>query len=370
METEGRVLRPRPRKTFEFNLPTTESSGPPTPSTEDAPLNLDVSSSKNSNNKDGLSSASRSQSILNLTSPTLLGIYSPTALDTPRDEIAVSNTPWGTGAQTPNPRVNGTIPEEGEGGGTAAAAAAALRSRTRRHHAPRKHGFKGFVLPLIKRSVLLFIFGMAYGLIITHLHDDLRLPVTLSNVFDLSSWQYMALWGAAGVGLGSLLPWFDGLWEDMSSRGKLQDVRSTLTRSTSSLAADWNPMVRGFGAFVGIAFAIRRLPWQSTLQVSLTLSLANPVLWYLVDRSKPGFILSTIVGLMGMLAVLNINPDIVPSPAAVNPSSIPVDDASNPHTGTLHNSISQENLIVGMWIASVLFCSCVCFGNIGRRLAS
>jgi hypothetical protein len=31
--------------------------------------------------------------------------------------------------------------------------------------------------------------------------------------------------------------------------------------------------------------------------------------------------------------------------------------------------ISRESIEGGIWILSVLFCSCVCFGNIGRRLA-
>jgi hypothetical protein len=31
--------------------------------------------------------------------------------------------------------------------------------------------------------------------------------------------------------------------------------------------------------------------------------------------------------------------------------------------------VTKETLECGTWIISVLFCSCVCFGNIGRRLA-
>lgn len=31
--------------------------------------------------------------------------------------------------------------------------------------------------------------------------------------------------------------------------------------------------------------------------------------------------------------------------------------------------VSRESIEGGIWILSVLFCSCVCFGNIGRRLA-
>jgi hypothetical protein len=31
--------------------------------------------------------------------------------------------------------------------------------------------------------------------------------------------------------------------------------------------------------------------------------------------------------------------------------------------------VNRESIEVGIWILSVLFCSCVCFGNVGRRLA-
>jgi hypothetical protein len=31
--------------------------------------------------------------------------------------------------------------------------------------------------------------------------------------------------------------------------------------------------------------------------------------------------------------------------------------------------ISQESIAVRTWVASVIFCACMCFGNIGRQLA-
>jgi Insulin-induced protein (INSIG) len=111
----------------------------------------------------------------------------------------------------------------------------------------------------------------------------------------------------------------------------------------------------------------RKLPWQSTLQVSLTLALVNPVLWYLVDRSKSGFILSTVVGIAGTFALLGINPNILPSPAIL-PHTVRFANISGHEMG-LDGLISEESIGVWTWIASVLFCSCVCFGNIGRRLA-
>ena len=133
----------------------------------------------------------------------------------------------------------------------------------------------------------------------------------------------------------------------------------------------------------------RKTPWQSTLQVSLTLALVNPVLWYLLDRSKPGFILSTIVGLIGTAILLGINPDVVPSPAphVTYPSlsssisrafsrtayshatgSITNNSALGPD-GPFAGLTSNESIGVATWIASVLFCSSICFGNIGRKLA-
>jgi len=107
--------------------------------------------------------------------------------------------------------------------------------------------------------------------------------------------------------------------------------------------------VRSIGAFVGIAFAVRRLPWQSTLQVSLTLALANPVLWYLLDRSMPGLAFSSAVGVVGTAALLLVNPDFVPVPA-------------------IHQAVASEQIGVYTWLASILFCTSLCFGAIGRKL--
>ncbi|PGH32897.1 hypothetical protein GX50_04309 [[Emmonsia] crescens] len=389
MDREPGILHPRPRKPFELGS-SAEPSEPPTPA-EPSPYNTNTNTqdpldpSSASSSKDSLA-ASRTRSILNLTSSTLLGIYSPTALDNPREDLSS----WDTGTQTPtypyprSPSINTsstTITKSANG--------AANPASTRRYSTTtttRRHTLRSFYLPLLLRSALLFIFGVAYGTIITHLHDNPRVtPIKIENidVIRRGSWVYMLFWGVAGVALGGLLPWFDVVWEELvgdgngkddkggsgngnvevngGRNGKLNghgDLQSNGT--TGTLAADWNQVVRSIGAFVGIAFAIRKLPWQSTLQVSLTLALVNPFLWYLIDRSKPGFMLSTAVGLLGMVMLLGINPDVVPAP---NVESV------NSGNGEGMLFASQESIAVGTWIASVLFCSCVCFGNIGRRLA-
>lgn len=124
------------------------------------------------------------------------------------------------------------------------------------------------------------------------------------------------------------------------------------------------PLNRGVGA----NDVQRKLPWASTLQASLTLALVNPVLWYLIDRSKPGFILSTAVGATGTALLLVSNPDMMPSPASSGNST-----SKYPYLGKDGNWagdwVGRETIEGAVWILSVLFCSCVCFGNIGRRLA-
>jgi hypothetical protein len=93
----------------------------------------------------------------------------------------------------------------------------------------------------------------------------------------------------------------------------------------------------------------------------------------LVDRSKPGFILSTGIGLTGTALLLASNPDMMPSPAShasrntsIHHTQI-LSDLSD--TWGVSAVVSRETVEGAVWIWSVLFCSCVCFGNIGRMLA-
>ena len=129
------------------------------------------------------------------------------------------------------------------------------------------------------------------------------------------------------------------------------------------------------------------------MQVSVTLALANPILWYLIDRSKPGFLLSAAVGVVGSLSILVLGVGgfaggVLPTPfiasafggarnmdgwgLAATGNNVTGGSANSQHTGQQEQIAwfaSQENIEAGIWILTLLFCSCVCFGNIGRRLA-
>lgn len=273
------------------------------------------------------------------------------------------------------------------------------------------------------RTTLLFALGMGYGVLVT------RLPNGDSVVTGGYGWRYLTFWGAAGVVLGRLLPWFDQVWEETFGKRRITrqererrraaaaaeaaaallqqpsakssySRRASVTLSneteetggvTSPPEADWPLVVRSIGAFVGIVFAIRRLPWTSTMQVSITLALANPFLWYLIDRSKPGFLLSAAVGVTGSAIMMGLgSPDMMPAPVAgagYHDHQI-LASGQQPAMGVLNGTTSgglsrgaaaaariggsmggAAVIETGIWMLSVLFCSCVCFGNIGRRLA-
>lgn len=381
------LLRPIPRRPFETKL---TSPTPPEDEDDDyAPNpNANLSTSRFLDAfSPSTSSLSRPQSFMNLTSSTLFGIYSPTTRDpNETDAPAAFDTPWGTGAHTPikRPSVDEKTYELMKG-----------RSHLRRqgsnhksidstvpHTQPATKSTTTF--SMMMRAGLLFALGVGYGMCLTRLQDSGQWPSLPEGLIRPDySWNYLAFWGAGGVVLGALLPWFDKVWQDVF---ETEEEAVEISDEDSSASTDWASVMRAIGAFVGIIFAIvsfsipttissillnrhqRKLAWASTLQVSVTLALVNPLLWWLIDRSKAGFILSAAVGLTGSALLLGVNPEMMPAPSGLLH-----------HTSSANSSVGaefaiggfakQETVETGVWMLSVLFCSCVCFGNIGRRLA-
>ncbi|KAF2157128.1 hypothetical protein K461DRAFT_289471 [Myriangium duriaei CBS 260.36] len=356
------------------------------------------------NADDPTSPPPRSRSILNLTSSTLLGIYSRTGYQPDRDD---STTPWGTGSETPiEGRSRHSSQPDGSGLGIDPSAwqdkskrrrsdvldTSATRTRQRelaRSKGIKRKGIRNYWAPTLLKVVALGAFGWCYGVLISHLHDKQNLaPVKVEGIPHHSR-GYLIFWGGVAVVLGLLMPWLDHIWEDEGAEDTSKETdlngKSRSDKQNSNVGKGhgrggrgpgWNDVVRSIGALVGIAFAIRRLPWQSTLQLSLTLALLNPAIWYLLDRTSPGFILSTFVSLTGTALCLAINPDLIPPPSpsnAIRGTTSSAVNSTGSHTahaeaGKVAGVFSHESVGVATWIASVLFISCVCFGSIGRRL--
>ena len=227
MASSPPIYRPVPRRPFNHSAIPQQ---PPSPLLAPAPIE---------------DTPSRTHSILNLTSSTLLGIYSPTGdYSSDREELS---TPWGTGAESPQ---NSPIPYQ--------------RKKVVR---PAVSG-PIVAISLVLRGVTLFFLGMLYGLLVKHLHNDRKFaPFPVEGIIKpTSEWRYLIFWGVAGVALGSLLPWVDTLWEEDENIEANETIkeRRAKTKDPADLdasgifGADWTPVIRSVGAFVGIAFAIVR----------------------------------------------------------------------------------------------------------------
>ncbi|KAL5121858.1 hypothetical protein ACEQ8H_000073 [Pleosporales sp. CAS-2024a] len=398
-----RIHRPVPLRTFDLarantaDSPThaysqaTPSSPSETPRSSDflSQLNARLLRTYHSRSDDGDDSEreqgppSRNKSFLNMTSSTLFGIYHEVDSSVP----SMRETPWGTGAESPghtdmghqtcdsglgSPNAGMSIKTQARNGTQARNSETTKRmaqSPRRARHGAAKHAVLGAKL------AALFLFGVIYGLIVSHLHETRQLSVVHLEGMDRANWIYLTSWGFFGVALGSLLPYVDLAWGATTAEHQTEEEEFGKD-GQSPLSEQINDVVRSVAAFVGIAFAIRRLPWQSTLQLTLTLALVNPALWYILDRSKPGLSCSLIVTSVLTSFIFLSNPGVLPSPslpATTNATQVPTSNRGIAGTSASADRfagvVSYDNLAVVTWVGSVLFCSCVCFGSIGRRLA-
>lgn len=226
------LLRPQPRRPFTLLRSTSSNTFHSEASSQPSTPHLGGEFDEPNEPDDSKGNFSRTRSIVNLTSSTLFGIYAPSSFT----DASAPPTPWGTGAETP--LRNDSIDElSGYNGGLRGSE---VEARLSRAHYPPQSPVNLFLRTTL-RIVVLFTFGLAYGGLIAHLHDNRNVAPVRVEGLDRSSWRYFVFWGLSGVGMGSLLPWIDG--------GKERPA-------TGINSGQWNEVVRSVGAFVGVAFAI------------------------------------------------------------------------------------------------------------------
>lgn len=207
----------------------------------------------------------RNKSFLNMTKSTLSGIYDEEG--STAGERSVAETPWGTGAETPARKSMdaGRWENPLRGSESGLTMTSRLRNGTANGYGPRapqgRHASgpqrKGIWKCAVVAGKLaaLFLFGVVYGVTVSHLHDSRELAAVRVEGVDRGSWTYLASWGIAGIALGCSLPFVELAWERQTGNTR-HGVRETEKEHESSLTEQWNDIVRSVGAFVGIAFAI------------------------------------------------------------------------------------------------------------------
>jgi hypothetical protein len=208
---------------------------------------------------------SRSKSLLNLTSSTLSGIYDEMGTGT-AGEQSMAETPWGAGAETPahsamgfhawetgvgSPNAGLTMKQQARKG-TAIAKPGGRRRKSHATRHPRQGVWKYVVI--VGKLVALYVFGVIYGVIVSHLHETRQLAAIHVEGVDRKSHAYLASWGLFGVALGSLLPYVDLVWDAQRAESRVEEQEPETHESP--ISEQINDVVRSVAAFVGIAFAI------------------------------------------------------------------------------------------------------------------
>lgn len=121
-----------------------------------------------------------------------------------------------------------------------------------------------------------------------------------------------------------------------ASRHQIDAANSALT----------NDLIRSFITFLGLLYAVRNVEWTLALQVSILWSLLNPCLWLLLDGTISGFISSTLAALAACVCVYFQSYQLIVEQ-------------------------DRDNFIaIWLWVASFFFCGLILFGKLGRALFS
>ncbi|CAJ0636753.1 479_t:CDS:2 [Entrophospora sp. SA101] len=137
--------------------------------------------------------------------------------------------------------------------------------------------------------VSLFLLGSLASFVVDHLltqNNITQYPKDIAKLIDTAAWIPLTC-GFSAVLVGSLFPLADYLF--MYKPNEFQ--------------REWSNVMRCIGGFIGVAYAATKLPWSSNYQVSCTLALISIVLWFLFDRTKHGFIMSTLFSSIGTIVM-------------------------------------------------------------------
>ncbi|KAK6462207.1 insulin-induced protein-domain-containing protein [Scheffersomyces coipomensis] len=168
--------------------------------------------------------------------------------------------------------------------------------------------------------------------------------IPINDKFIMIIDQVVAL-SIQGLLMGTIHPIMDQLLPSKFSRRILSSNPDP--NHSTNYSNLFNDLLRASITFLGISYAIRNIEWNSFLQVSIIFSFLNPGLWILLDGTFSGFLSSLIISGLACLMVYLENYTFI----------------------NQYNFFNHEDLIaLWLWIGSFFFCGLIIFGKIGRGL--
>ncbi|GMF99338.1 unnamed protein product [[Candida] boidinii] len=131
-------------------------------------------------------------------------------------------------------------------------------------------------------------------------------------------------------------------------------------------------IVRSLVIIVGISYCFKKLEWNSPLQASITWSILNLLLWFILDSTLLGFLSASLISIL-MMFLFNL----LKNYDNLNYSSNNHNNNDGSNSISINSLISINNLFLNndnladsLWIGSFLFIGLIIFGKIGKFLFS
>lgn len=304
----------------------------------------------------------KTDSVINLTKPSLYSIYndnSATALNKDDDDDSLYVTTTNINGST-NPNDANT-----NGGNK-------VKENIDEETGPLFEGPLSILL--VKFLVKLLILAMCahgYNEITSHIHNDhIKLdkhtfqplyltqllltnsfknlkPLSYVDIQVLDMVNYSIVLVIQGMIMGLMHPLLDFVMPPEHNRRILSsnpDPRKTTDPSTM-----FNDILRLLITFLGISYAIRNLEWSSPLQASVVWSLLCPCLWLLLDGTLAGLLAGFCITVYGCLFLYLTN-------------------ISTFHTYASLFQNKEEFIPIWLWTSSFFFCGLIIFGKVSRAL--
>lgn len=297
-----------------------------------------------SNSRSGASSGvstpvmEKTDSVVNLTKPSLYGIYHDNLfvdLNKEDNYPAVQTPPKqpeATGAPEALPHL--AVPVLVAKIATLAVAAFLYNSLTTHIHNQHIETLSGFKPLLVTNKVLAnFVTSLKPSSLLRCL-----VPEPVDAVVSLT---------AEGMVMGLMHPFMDRVLPGPLTKRLLT---SNPNRRRTAPAALFHDLMRLVVTFLGISYAVRKVEWSSSLQVLIVWLLLNPGLWLLLDGTISGFISSVVVAALACLGVYVQSYDAI-------------------HSFLNSVLLDQEDFYaIWLWTGSFFFCGLILFGKLGRAL--